>query len=60
MTSKETLDKLNKGCSVCKAKLCNLCPVGSRKKVLEKELGLTRLPFWKKAITLLQNKKTDN
>lgn len=53
MTNKETLDKLNKGCNTCKAKLCNLCPVGSRKKALEKELGLTHLPFWKKVYNFI-------
>lgn len=48
MTSRETLNKLNNGCSSCRVKMCNLCPVGSKKKALEKELGLTRSSFWTK------------
>lgn len=47
MNSRETLDKINKGCQSCKARLCNLCPVGSKKKALKKELGITRPNLWK-------------
>lgn len=32
------LEKILEGCSICKAKLCNICPNGRRKKFLKTEL----------------------
>jgi hypothetical protein len=32
------LEKILTGCSLCKAKLCNLCPNGKRKKYLKEEI----------------------
>lgn len=36
---KANLDKLNKGCITCKARICNFCPKGKKKKELKKTIG---------------------
>lgn len=34
------LEKILKGCNSCKAKLCNLCPNGKRKKSLRSKIKM--------------------
>lgn len=44
-------EKILTGCSLCKAKLCNICPNGKRKKFLKEEikkLSPQKENFWKK------------
>lgn len=45
------LEKILEGCNLCKAKLCNSCPNGRRKKFLKieiKKLSPQKESFWKK------------
>ncbi|MCI6152755.1 hypothetical protein [Fusobacterium perfoetens] len=32
------LNKILKGCDICKAKMCNFCPNGKRKKFLKEKI----------------------
>ena len=48
MTDREHLTKLDNGCTVCKVKLCNMCPVGKKKDELRKKLGIVKSDFWSK------------
>ncbi len=45
------LEKILKGCDTCKAKMCNFCPNGKRKKFLREkiqEISPEKESFWGK------------
>lgn len=48
----EELNKILKGCNTCKAKMCNICPNGKRKKFLKGKIKeiLPKKETWLKKI----------
>ena len=46
MTPREHLNKLDNGCTGCKVKMCNMCPVGKKKDELRKTLGIKKENLW--------------
>lgn len=51
----EKLNKIEKNCSLCHAKLCNMCPNNKTKKILRKKLNLKEESFFKKVLNLIKS-----
>ncbi|MGY0393859.1 hypothetical protein [Fusobacterium sp. SYSU M8A802] len=50
----ERLKKLENNCSLCHAKLCNICPNNKAKRVLREKLGLKKKNFLKKMLEMIK------